>query len=617
MPVFNLVSQISPANSTLESQQHQPRVVVLSDGRFLVAWTSKTDPTGPDWYQNADIMGRFFTADGLPAGEDFIIEGADGRWDQLPELAALPDGGFVATWFGAGESHSGTNRVQSRVFDANGEPATEAFSISDHSNIQSLDVSGVAVLSDGRFVVVHEMTQHIPYVGSNAGIQFEIRNTDGTVAVPTGWVSTTPSFINEWPTVRALNDGRFAVTWQARVNNYDPNPDHPALDAESNAILLRLFDGDGTPEGDPIIVNTTEAGNQWDPRMSVLADGGIVITWTDENGDGSNSGIRGQVLNSDGTPRGSEFLVNMTTASRQDEHSVTALPGGGFVVIWESDYQGIVGQVFTSAGVPIGGETVLIDDAPGLQDPYVAAIGDGRIALVSTDVVYFGVGDLESNIHVRVLDIPALNPTPTTGDYRAAFDNSGQDVDMLAGNDLAVGGLGDDHLMGSEGADTLEGTAGADTLDGGLDDDSLSGGEDDDRLLGGAGDDTLDGGAGNDSLSGSDGNDSLTGGDGNDTVAGDGGDDDLIGGAGDDLLTGGDGIDTFHFGAVSGNDSIADFLIGTDILDFGEISPDDVTISEVGGNRVLTLPGGATVTLLGVPGNFDPTGEVVVSGNAT
>lgn len=86
--------------------------------------------------------------------------------------------------------------------------------------------------------------------------------------------------------------------------------------------------------------------------------------------------------------------------------------------------------------------------------------------------------------------------------------------------------------------------------------------------------DYLDGRGGNDLLSGGGGNDILIGGAGNDNLSGDGGADVLHGGAGDDQLTGGDDNDIFFFVPGGGSDTITDFTIGQDRLEFDKAIPD-------------------------------------------
>ncbi|WP_369408046.1 VCBS domain-containing protein [Kordiimonas gwangyangensis] len=110
-----------------------------------------------------------------------------------------------------------------------------------------------------------------------------------------------------------------------------------------------------------------------------------------------------------------------------------------------------------------------------------------------------------------------------------------------SGQDIAAGSGGGDLIGGSSGIDTLKGLGGNDTLFGNDDNDSLLGGNGDDVLYGGSGDDTVDGGSGDDSL---------------------------WAGVGDDILTGGGGSDTFVFGATVGNDTITDFDVTVDALEF-------------------------------------------------
>jgi len=178
--------------------------------------------------------------------------------------------------------------------------------------------------------------------------------------------------------------------------------------------------------------------------------------------------------------------------------------------------------------------------------------------------------------------------------YAGPGDDGNDTVDGGSGNDIIGGAVGDDFIEGGDGNDTLFGGSGNDTIfatnqnnengdtssntiwagsgadavTGGLGADTLGGGTGGDNVEGGGGNDTLFGGAGDDTMNGGTGADLLFGGAGSDTVLGGTGNDTLWAGAGDDSLTGGEGADTFVFGATSGNDTITDFNISEDILDF-------------------------------------------------
>ncbi len=122
-----------------------------------------------------------------------------------------------------------------------------------------------------------------------------------------------------------------------------------------------------------------------------------------------------------------------------------------------------------------------------------------------------------------------------------------QNLDMLAGNDAALGYEGNDVLTGGAGNDMLDGGADNDTLNGDAGNDRLFGATGDDQLNGGANDDFLAAGDGTDTLNGGDGNDLLRGGNGNDTLNGNDGDDFIQGDRGADTLQGGLGSDTYAF----------------------------------------------------------------------
>ncbi|PNQ96569.1 hypothetical protein C1S70_23285, partial (plasmid) [Azospirillum argentinense] len=175
------------------------------------------------------------------------------------------------------------------------------------------------------------------------------------------------------------------------------------------------------------------------------------------------------------------------------------------------------------------------------------------------------------------------------------------------GNDILFGENGDDILFGEEGDDVLVLGAGSDMADGGAGNDTLFGEEGDDTLFGGNGDDILSLGAGNDMADGGDGNDTLFGGAGDDVMVGGGGDDVLFLDQGADTVWGGAGADTFAFGGASGGSMVMDFTAGTDrlalfdpSLDLGRVI---ASARVVGGNTVLDLRPGVSVTIVGQAGD--------------
>lgn len=115
-------------------------------------------------------------------------------------------------------------------------------------------------------------------------------------------------------------------------------------------------------------------------------------------------------------------------------------------------------------------------------------------------------------------------------------------------------------------------------------------------------DDQIDALAGNDVAWGYAGNDEILGNEGDDTLNGGDGDDTLVGGTGDDNLTGGDGADTYQFSAGHGNDIISNYDNDSDSIDniyFDEtISPDDVSMIRDGDDLVISGNEGDSITII-------------------
>ncbi|WP_147113960.1 CHRD domain-containing protein [Tateyamaria sp. syn59] len=102
---------------------------------------------------------------------------------------------------------------------------------------------------------------------------------------------------------------------------------------------------------------------------------------------------------------------------------------------------------------------------------------------------------------------------------------------------------------------------------------------------------------------GSNDGDIIIGSNADNTLSGEDGDDLLNGGQGDDLLFGGEGSDTFAFEGLFGNDTVGDFEVGVDRLDFSDFGPDfaeSLVVSQDGDDALLTFSSDASVRLEGV-----------------
>ncbi|MFB9982695.1 calcium-binding protein, partial [Mesorhizobium kowhaii] len=476
MPIGR-IGQDFIVNSTTIDSQYTPAITALADGRFVATWRSYDTGDG----DSSCIRARIYNANGSAAGSDFIVNSTATGDQYDPAITALADGRFVATWQSVDTGDGDGICIRARVYNADGSAAGSDFIV----NSTATDFQytpAITALADGRFVATWESND--PGDGSNSCIRAHIYNADGSAAGSDFIVNSTTANNQVSPAITALADGRFVATWQSLDTG----------DGGGNCIRARVYNANGSAAGSDFIVNSTATSNQYDPAITALADGRFVATWQSYDlGDGDGTCIRARVYNADGSAAGSDFIVNSTAAGNQDSPAITVLADGRFVASWQSDDTSdgdgscIRARVYNADGSAAGSDFIVNSTATGLQyDPAITALADGRFVATweSTDA-----GDGSSGcIRAQIFD-----PTIFVG---TASADIWQGSNVFA--DHINGGAGADTLSGLGGDDTISGDAGNDILNGGAGSDKLFGGADNDTLNGGAGADTMSGGTGND-----------------------------------------------------------------------------------------------------------------------
>ncbi len=130
--------------------------------------------------------------------------------------------------------------------------------------------------------------------------------------------------------------GGSALTW------------HPS-EAEAAAIVERV--------GREIPVNSTRSGDQREPSVAALANGGFAVVWADHSVNPDRN-VRARIFSSTGAPLRSDFVVHRRTEDIQQFPFAAGLEGGGFVVIWYNQGgtfdRGAFGQRLSDAGARLG-----------------------------------------------------------------------------------------------------------------------------------------------------------------------------------------------------------------------------------------------------------------------
>ena len=536
-------------------------------------------------------------------GSEFQVKtpGSDEDDYVQPTLTALPDGRFVIIWaevIGTFDSQEGfyvyRSNIRGQVFNADGTKAGAEILVNTTTNKDQYEPT-ITALADGRFVVAWTDNSQAGGDASSVAVRAQVFNANGTKAGAEFRVNTTTNKDQYEPTITALADGGFVVAW---TDNSQAGGDTSSL-----AVRAQVLNANGTKVGAEFLVNTTTSNGQYQPTIAALADGGFVIAWTDVSGtgeDASGSAVRAQVFDADGTPAGSEFLVNTTTNNDQYDCRITALFDGRFVVTWTNynetgefgenefgefvslDSSDLHAQIFNSDGTKAGDEFQLNTTSAGSQYQYsstITSLADGGFvvawtmideqqqnysSVVRAQVFNANGGKVGSELLVNIPPINQLiyqtGPKITAladGRFLIAWSdhavipsaedggNTGIRARIFDPRTSAVdlvGTLDDDDLIGTIFNDSLSGFFGNDKLRGAAGHDRIFGEDDNDILIGDAGNDLLDGGTGNDEFRGGIGSDRLFGGVGNDLLNGGAGNDLLNGGSGDDIIV----IDTLR-----------------------------------------------------------------------
>jgi len=603
-----------------------PKITQLANGNVVVVW----DEGGGG---NNDTLATIMTSTGTVVNAGFSVSGIAA--DSSPEIAALTGGNFVVVGV------NGSNIV-AESFSATGTGAGQ-FSVEGLSGVSS-DVQ-VTGLSDGGYVVTFTNND----AGRNGGsdqIYARIFDADGTARGAAFVVGSGGA--NNQSSIVAMANGNWAVVYAD--DGY----------AQGSGVTLQVYNASGAVVAGPVRADLQFGDIETDPDITALDNNFLLVTWTDPSSAGDILSVMFDESGNALTVNGLPVLVQTSSATADEFSSVSAIPGGGYVSVWQdsetdSDGASISGRADVLIRTTQGDATGEVLSGDALNDEIFGAGGndtlnggggaDTLIGGSGKDTLDGGGGDdviIAGSGFDSVLG-GSGNDRIDSGTQRDFVDAGGNNDSVFGGKgwDTLLGNNGNDTLSGAEGKDTLDGGNGFDYLLGGADGDSLSGGAlndtlvgdagndvldggaGDDRMLagsgrdvvlGGSGDDAIDAGAGDDNVAGGGQRDDIFGGTGNDTISGDGGNDTLSGGAGADSILGGNGFDVL----LGGDDNdILDGGASNDIL-FGHGGDDTFRFANGGGTDTLRdfvagASSGDVIQLMGFGAAFDTFAEVIAA----
>lgn len=318
-------------SSFTTGSQIEPDVAMDRFGNFVVVWSGQGQ-VGQGANAVADDRGvwaRLFNADGVPLGDQFLVNQTTVAVQDQPAVAMDARGNFVVTWSSnaATLDHYG---IWGRRYASDGTPLSNEFLVNATVNPAQIR-SDVAMDDAGNFVVVWQSDGQD---GAGWGIYGQRFDTNGNRLGPEFRINDYTPADQVAPQVAMDADGDFAVVWSSFYQ-----------DGSGYGVYGRRYSRTGQPIGAEVRINQQTEYWQYQPAVSMSDDGMTVVTWTAVNQDnrgGRDGGIFARIFQPDGSdyvnpatglPLG-EFRINAIVVGDQNASAVAMDADGDFTAVW-------------------------------------------------------------------------------------------------------------------------------------------------------------------------------------------------------------------------------------------------------------------------------------------
>lgn len=276
-----------------------PSVAALDGGRFVSAYVVGA---GAD----ARIAYRIVDAAGNAGPQQFADSGAAGD-SAMPDVVALQGGGFALAWRAGGQVHV-------RSADAAGNLGPEQV----YGTLGSAFSPALAAKGASYVVSWGEINDGNVYLAQNGGAAV-LASGDGYAAS----IGTAAPL----PELSVLQDGSMVVAWDSYLNS--------PFGFGVSDIFFQRFDAAGNRLGAMTQANLDSGGGRYDVSVAALSDGGFALAWQSQRGDFDGNGIFGRRFGADGSAIDArEFAINEARAGDQANPVLSALANGGFATAW-------------------------------------------------------------------------------------------------------------------------------------------------------------------------------------------------------------------------------------------------------------------------------------------
>ena len=310
-----------------------PNIAGLSGGGYALAWEQEIVVNG---IGTNVIFTAVYDAQGNQVSTPHAASGGIGE-SSLPDVTALPTGGYVVTW--GLQVASDNSDVAMAVFDNTGQQVG-AVNVSNSPGIEdfiAFRATPVAALSNGNYVV----TWSSGTADAGHDIYTVIYNNQGQqVAAPTD-VTNSSGVDDGDAQVAALANGGYALSWTTQG-------------VFQQLIYTAVYDAQGDQIAAPVVV----AGGA-NPGIAALANGNYALLW-------NNGGIFTAVYDAQG-----QQISGPVNVSNGFADEITALSNGAYALTWEGQIADGSYDIFTAVYGAQGQQLVApynVSNSPGVDD---------------------------------------------------------------------------------------------------------------------------------------------------------------------------------------------------------------------------------------------------------
>ena len=210
-------------NTTTEDSQTPSAIMALSDGGYLIAWSSRDGDGSGAYFQR-------FDSSGSTVGGETLVNTTTVEYQGVPSAAALSDGGYVIAWTSYGQDGDDYGIYHQR-YDADGNPVGLETLTNTYTDGQQYEARA-AGLSVGGYVVSWRAGGGQD--GSGDGVYFQRYDADGNPLGTETLVNTTTAGNQSGASIAAINGGGYVITWETY-----------GQDGDGYGIFLKQFDANG------------------------------------------------------------------------------------------------------------------------------------------------------------------------------------------------------------------------------------------------------------------------------------------------------------------------------------------------------------------------------------